>query len=60
MQDHVEEKMAVKAEEEENMDADKANKPTNQDCFHGSNEHTNGSHGKSRVFCCCFDPINPN
>jgi len=36
---------------EKKMDKKKAKKPTDQNCFHGTNKYTNGSHGYLSV---CF------
>ena len=36
------------------MDKKMANKPTDQNCFHGTNKYTNGRHGYLSVFLCLF------
>ena len=36
------------------MDKKKAKKPSDQNCFHGTNKYTNGSHGYLSVFLCLF------
>ena len=35
---------------EKKMDKKKAKKPTDQNCVHGTNKYTNGSHGYLSVF----------
>ena len=48
------------------MDKKKAKKPTDQNCFHGTNKYTNGSYGYLSVFLCLFyfsltgDPVEKN
>ena len=38
---------------EKEMDKKKAKKPPDQNCFHGSNKYTNGSHGYPSAFVVC-------
>ena len=37
---------------EKEMDKKMVKKPTDQNCFHGSNKYTNGSHGYPSEFLC--------